>query len=675
MLPPSDDSRVFSATLHELAKIDKSNLDVALRHLLSVAASVMRVGRVSYWDLTPDHSAIRCRLLFRLDTQTFDEGGELRAADFPAYFAAMLDSRRIVANDAWTDPRTSEFVDAYFRPNRIRAMLDVPVWRRGALAGVLSHEHVGDQVRVWSPAEQEFAVGIANMVSVALEAGARRRAEEGYALLAQATNDVLWDWDMTRDVIEWNDALARVFHHPAIEVSPSVTWWSDHVHPEDRVRVKSSLKAVIDAGGRTWSEQYRWLRGDGSYATVIDRGTIVRNDKGVAIRMVGSMLDISERVQLQERLALSDRMASIGTLAAGVAHEINNPLTYIKANVACAIEELRSGSLNVENFLELLREAQEGAERVRRVVRDLQTFSRPREDEVETLDVRSVIESSINMAWNEIRHRAQLIKDYGPTPRVRMNRARLGQVMLNLLVNAAQAIHEGHVDGNQIRIRTSTSASGEAVIEIRDTGCGIPSSVLPRIFEPFFTTKAVGVGTGLGLSICHSIVTAARGRIDIASPTTGGCAVTVTLPADDQVHDTKVTPLVAAVPPRRRVMLVDDDAPLRRAIQRMLERVHDAFVADSGESALAELHKNGEQYDVILCDLMMPQMSGMEVYERIARERPELASRFIFMTGGAFSKRSSEFLAQCTCPVLDKPFDLDALSRAIATIERSRSAA
>jgi PAS domain S-box-containing protein len=664
----SNDSKVFSAALHELAKVDKSNVAVALRHLISVDAGLMQVGRVSYWELTPDHSAIQCRLLFQLDGQTFAEGGELRADDFPSYFAAMLDSRRIVANDAWIDPRTREFAEPYFKPNNIRAMLDVPVWRRGALAGVLCHEHVGDHPRTWTAAEQDFAVGIANMISVALEAGARRRAEEGYALIAQATNDVLWDWDLTRDVVEWNEALSRVFGHHAIEVSPSVTWWIDHVHPEDRVRVKKSIMTVIELGGRSWTDQYRFLRGDDTYATVIDRGTVVRNDKGVAVRMVGSMLDITERVQLQERLALSDRMASIGTLAAGVAHEINNPLTYIKANLMCAIDDLRSGSVNVENLLGLLREAQEGAERVRRVVRDLQTFSRPREDELETLEVRSVIESSINMAWNEIRHRAQLIKDYGPMPRVRMNRARLGQVILNLLVNAAQAIQVGDADTNRIHIRTSTSPLGEAVIEIRDTGGGIPPAALGRIFEPFFTTKPVGVGTGLGLSICHSIVTAAGGRIDISSPPSGGCSVTVVVPANEPAADATVIVRAAPPSPRRRVLLVDDEAPIRRALHRMLERAHDVFVADSGESALAELLANGQRYDVILCDLMMPHMSGMQVYDRLAGEYAELTRRFIFMTGGAFSKRSSEFLAECDRPVLDKPFDMDTLSRAVAQV-------
>jgi CheY-like chemotaxis protein len=249
-----------------------------------------------------------------------------------------------------------------------------------------------------------------------------------------------------------------------------------------------------------------------------------------------------------------------------------------------------------------------------------------------------------------------------------MNRARLGQVILNLLVNAAQAIQEGDADSNQIHIRTSTSAHGEAVIEIRDTGCGIPSETLARIFEPFFTTKPVGVGTGLGLSICHSIVTAAGGRIDISSPPAGGCCVTVVVPADEANAKVAAIAPAALSSPRRRVLLVDDEAPIRRALHRMLKPAHDVFVADSGEAALAELLANGHCYDVILCDLMMPHMSGMQVYDRLAGECVELTQRFIFMTGGAFSKRSTEFLAECDRPVLEKPFDLNTLSRAVAQV-------
>jgi PAS domain S-box-containing protein len=658
--------QAFRAALIELAQLDKSDLDAALRKILAVDADVMQVGRVSYWELAPDHSAIHCRVLYQLDGGRCTQGGELRAVDFPAYFEALLECRTIVAHEAWTDPRTSEFVDAYFKPNNIRSMLDVPVWRRGRLAGVLCHEHVGDDVRAWQTEEQDFALGIANMASVALEAVDRRRAEEGYALLARAANDVLWDWDVRTGTVDWNDAACAAFRHAPEDVGRDVQWWLDHVHAEDRVRVKTSIMQTIESGGSTWTEQYRWMRGDGTIATVMDRGHVVRNDQGVAVRMVGSMLDISERVQMQERLALSDRMASIGTLAAGVAHEINNPLTYIKANLTVALEDIRAGNIDIAGVTELLREAQEGAERVRRIVRDLQTFSRPREDDLETIDVRTVIESSINMAWNEIRHRAQLVKDYGRMPHVRMNRARLGQVILNLLINSAQAIQEGAVDRNQIYIRTSTSPAGEAVIEIRDTGCGIPAEAIARIFEPFFTTKPVGVGTGLGLSICHSIITAAGGRIDISSTPKGGCSVKVVLPPGEEVAKAGAPAIITGQ--RRRVLLVDDEAPIRRSLRRMLEHGHDVQVADSGESAIQKL-LGGGVYDVILCDLMMPHMTGMQLYDRLVAQDEALARRMIFMTGGAFSKRSSEFLVDCDRPVLEKPIDLDTFVRAVAEIE------
>jgi PAS domain S-box-containing protein len=657
--------QVFRAALLELARLDKSDLDAALRRIVAIDGQAMQVARVSYWELAPDHSAIHCRVLYQLGDGSVREGGELRAADFPAYFEAMLECRAIVAPEAWTDPRTCEFLEPYFKPNNIRSMLDVPVWKRGRLAGVVCHEHVGDDVRTWLTEEHDFALGIANMVAVALEAVDRRRAEESYALVGRATNDVLWDWDMVRNTVEWNDGITGVLGHPADEVGSDVQWWLDHLHPEDRARVKRSIFDMIDSRAGTWSEQYRWQRGDGTVATILDRGIVVRNGEGVAVRMVGSMVDVTERIQMQERLALSDRMASIGTLAAGVAHEINNPLTYIKANLTCAIEDLRSGASDLASVVELLREAQEGAERVRRIVRDLQTFSRPREDDIETLDVRSAIESAINMAWNEIRHRAQLVKDYGEVPNVRMNRARLGQVILNLLINAAQAIQEGAVDRNQILVRTSTSAAGEAVIEIRDTGCGIPAPAVARIFEPFFTTKAVGDGTGLGLAICHSIVTAAGGRIDVTSPPVGGCTVTVALPAGDVLVKTPgpIQPATA----RRRILLVDDEAPVRRALCRVLEPMHEVHVADSGEAAIEQLTKD-VQFDVILCDLMMPHMSGMQLYDRLLTRSAQLARRVIFMTGGAFSKQSSQFLVGCERPVLEKPIDVEALERAVAEL-------
>jgi PAS domain S-box-containing protein len=654
----------FHAALTELAQLDKSDLDAALRKIVSVDAGRLAVERVSYWELAPDHSAIHCRVLFQRTSSTFVVGGELRASDFPAYFSALLSTATIVSNDAWVDPRTVEFTEVYFQPHGIRAMLDIPVWRRGKLAGVLCHEHVGG-VRTWTTDEEHFALGVGNMISVALESVDRQRAELGYALIANASNDVVWDWDMKRDVIEWNDAIATVLRHRLEDVGPRSQWWIDHVHPDDRARVKDGLAKMLESRTGTWSDQYRWLRGDGTIATVIDRGQVVRDERGKPARMVGSMLDITERVEMQARLALSDRMASIGTLAAGVAHEINNPLTYLKANLTVALDLLRGPIANPE-VAQLIREAEEAADRVRRIVQDLQILSRPREDDVEDLDACTVIDSSINMAWNEIRHRAQLVKDYQPLPLVRINRARLGQVILNVLINASHAIEVGHVNSNRIQVSTYTSSTGDAVIEVRDTGCGVPAELLHRTFEPFYTTKPIGVGTGLGLSICHSIITAAGGRIDLESPPSGGCLVRIVLPAVVTLtQPLPVQPVNESV--RCKVLLVDDEPMIRRALRRLLEPQHEVVLAESGEAALASL-MSGAHYDVVLCDLMMPDMTGMEIYERLLAAQSPYAERMIFMTGGAFSKQSRDFLDDCDRPVIEKPIERRALLHALTSV-------
>jgi PAS domain S-box-containing protein len=208
--------------------------------------------------------------------------------------------------------------------------------------------------------------------------------------------------------------------------------------------------------------------------------------------------DVTELRQMQFRLSLTERMATVGTLAAGVAHEINNPLAFIMGQLELVTRQLRRwpASESLESLLTTLGEARVGAERVRDIVRDLGTFSHPEERPVGPLDVLEVLDLSVRMAMGEIRHRAQLVRDYETVPDVLGDSSRLGQVFLNLLVNAAQAIPEGHVDRHEIRIRVRAEA-GWVVVEVRDTGQGIPAELLGRVFDPFFTTRPVGMGTGL----------------------------------------------------------------------------------------------------------------------------------------------------------------------------------
>jgi signal transduction histidine kinase/ActR/RegA family two-component response regulator len=361
----------------------------------------------------------------------------------------------------------------------------------------------------------------------------------------------------------------------------------------------------------------------------------------------------------QQRLAASDRMASIGTLAAGVAHEINNPLAYITANLEMILEELsRMGSTDrLDDVAKMANEAREGAERVRRIVGNLKTFSRSDEGPCVPVDLHRVLEQSITMAFNEIRHRARLEKDLGPLPLVAGDERRLGQVFVNLLVNAAQAIPPGQAQSNTIRVVTRTDKDRRAIVEVHDTGPGIAPEILGHVFDPFFTTKPVGVGTGLGLSICHGIIAALGGEITVESPPGRGTVFRVILaPASPAERQTELKPSLPVTSQKRaRILVIDDEPMVRAALVRILKQQHDVTPVASGAEALDQIRSN-RHFDVILCDLMMPDMTGMDLHAEIARTVPSLLERIVFMTGGAFTASAKAFLERITNELLEKPF-------------------
>jgi CheY-like chemotaxis protein/two-component sensor histidine kinase len=313
-----------------------------------------------------------------------------------------------------------------------------------------------------------------------------------------------------------------------------------------------------------------------------------------------------------------------------------------------------------------LHDAREAVARIRGIVRDVKLFAKPQDEERCAVDLRRVIESSIRMAWNEIRHRAQLIEEYGDVPRVESNEARLGQIFLNLLVNAAQAMPEGRASRNEIRVVTKLGESNRVVVEVRDTGTGIPKEILARIFDPFFTTKPVGVGTGLGLSLCRRMVIDLGGEIAVESVVGEGSLFRVTLPVATSEPRTTVQPRVVEKTARRaRVLVVDDEVAIGRALQRSLGRYHDVVTMTSGKEALARI-ASGERFDAILSDLMMPEVTGMELYEELSKIAPAQARSMIFMTGGAFTEVAREFLDRVPNTRLEKPFDVTNVLEIIA---------
>lgn len=409
-------------------------------------------------------------------------------------------------------------------------------------------------------------------------------------------------------------------------------------------------------------------------AQLIDAGASDYLPKPIDPRVLSTRLLIAERTlaegakqrarrkEMESSLAFADRMASVGTLAAGVAHELNNPLLYVLSNLRLTREELEAADPAewTERAMQQLDEAIQGAVRMQNIVRDLKTFSRPDEEQPHDADLREVLESAINMCSNEVRHRAGLERDYGDMPPVSAAESRLVQVFVNLLINAAQAMPDRPAQANRIVIRTRTDEEGFAVVEVIDNGTGIEPDRLSRVFDPFFTTKGLSEGTGLGLSICRNIVEDAGGTIEAQSKVGAGTTFIVRLPASHRPKREKPTTSVRRVPavgqPRARVVVVDDEPLVGRSIRRAL-RGHEVQVFSNGREAIERLC-SGEPFDLVLCDLMMPEVSGMEVFGKVSARRPDLVSRFVFMTGGAFTARAREFLKETSVLCLEKPFEL-----------------
>jgi PAS domain S-box-containing protein len=395
------------------------------------------------------------------------------------------------------------------------------------------------------------------------------------------------------------------------------------------------------------------------------------DDDGQLLGAVIVFRDVSEARKLRERVALSERLASLGTLAAGVAHEINNPLTYVLGNASVVARELdqlnqtvrerrdSAGALldlvaeRTHGLSQALVEIQEGAERIRGIVVDLRAFSRPESAE-RAGDVRSALEWALRVLEPELRGRAELVTHLEPVPSVQRSGANLGQVFLNLLLNAVEAVAESSAREHVVEVSTSLEPTGFVRVDVRDTGIGMAPDVLKRIFEPFFTTKPVGKGTGLGLSICHGIVAAAGGEIEVQSTPGLGSRFRVRLPVELRSEPPRESGPAPGSARRARILVVDDEPQVSTAIRRILSG-HEVVSTTRAAEALA-LVADEPGFDLVLCDLAMAELSGRELYERLAAERPEYAERVVFMSGGAFSSDTEKFLKATARPCLSKPF-------------------
>lgn len=490
-----------------------------------------------------------------------------------------------------------------------------------------------------------------------------RKSEEQYRQIVEATSDGIVKIDLAARVVFANRRFAEMLGYEASELVGTSL-----LSVMGELATSALLRATHDGRAVNEAMDIELRHKSGAEVSVSVAETLLLNEAGAQIGHLIVVRDVTEQKKLQSQLLVSDRMASVGTLAAGVAHEVNNPLAAIIANLDY-ITEQRGRLLDTESpireyrsFLSEieapLQDAAEAARRVRLIVRDLKVFSRsPEEEPRGPISVVTVLDSAVRMAWNELRHRARLVKDYGPVPPVEVNEARLVQVFLNLLVNSTQALPEGCAEQNRVSI--STRAAGDRVIvEVSDTGAGIPPAIIGRIFDPFFTTKAAGVGSGLGLAICQRLVTDMGGELDARSEMGKGTTFRVSLPiARQQSTQEAAAPRQLPANGRRgKILVVDDEDLILRAVQRILSKEHDVVATSSARDALAMCSK-GEHFDLIMCDLMMPDMTGMDLYLELVRVAPAQAEHMVFLTGGAFTPKARDFLAITPVEHLEKPFE------------------
>jgi signal transduction histidine kinase len=357
----------------------------------------------------------------------------------------------------------------------------------------------------------------------------------------------------------------------------------------------------------------------------------------------------------QQELQVAERMAALGTLAAGVAHEINNPLTYVRGNMELLQEQLRHEDGNASHRSRI-QVALQGLSRVEGIVGDLRTFSRQDAEVLSPVDIEATVCSAMDMLGPEALGGVPLHQHYQPDlPPALANEDRLIQVVVNLLNNALQSMGSSAADP-RLTVCASECADGRLQIEVSDTGAGISEDHLSQIFRPFFTTKSETGGMGLGLSMCRSMMVRMGGEISATSRVGKGSCFVLKLPAAQRRPESAQPPADTALPAKEtsaRVLVIDDEEAILSIIGEVLGE-HTVTLAQSGQRGLEHLIK--EDYDLVLCDLMMPGISGVKVFERSVREKPDLADRFIFMTGGTISPAVRDFIEQRQSEWLSKPF-------------------
>ncbi len=508
----------------------------------------------------------------------------------------------------------------------------------------------------------------------------RRHSEERLQLISGATSDAVRDWDLISDQIWWGEGVRRLFGYSADEVSSDAAWWTEHIHPDDRERVSTSVRQAIQIPSpAVWTEEYQFLRKDGTYAVIQDRGRVLRDPAGKAIRMVSAMTDVSEHKKLLNKYLRAQRMESIGTLAGGIAHDLNNVL----APVLMSVELLRMTATD-ESARKLLTTVEQSARRGADLVRQVLSFARGMDGghrvaiKVEHL-IKDVARFATETFTRSIETKVLLRRDLWA---VTGDATQLHQVLINLVVNARDAMPHGGtltLSAENVTIDDQYAATSREAkpgcylcASIADTGCGIPPDQINRIFEPFFTTKETGKGTGLGLSTAHAIVTSHGGFITVRSQLNKGTTFNVHIPADPGLRASVTNPAVMADLPRgngETILVVDDEPPVLSITQQTLDAFgYRVLVARDGAEAIALYAQHRALIAAVITDMIMPIMDGPATISALMRINPQV--RIIAASGLSASDHVAKAADAGVTHFIPKPYTAETLLTTLRNVLR-----
>ena len=620
------------------------------RNLLAIAGKMARLGG---WLYRLSDGALICSDELR---HLFGWSGENAAPTRETFFGLFQETLRKQLNDCWdccTREGENFAIEGWcINADKKRSWVNI----------------TGQPIRDEAGAIMAIQGAVQDITEYNQVVRGLRASEERFRLLAGAASDAIWDWNLEDGTLWWNEGFTNLFGHIQDDLHEALDQWSERIHAEDRDAVLAGIKQSLQGDQVNWSAEYRFLKANGEYAYVADRGDIVRDDRGQAVRMVGGMIDLTARKRQEEQVRRAQRLESIGTLAGGIAHDFNN----ILAPIVLSAGIIRARDAEGQNE-KLIKTIEQSAERGSELVKQILSFTRIEEGQKADFSPVRLIEDVADSLQNLFgpRYPVELFLD-SELDWVHGEAEQLRQALMNLCLNARDAMPEGgeitiraanvHLKGDEGMLFSRTVPGDYVCLEICDEGRGIPPALHERIFEPFFTTKEMGRGTGLGLSTTLGIIKAHKGLIKLQSDPSGGSCFSLYFPAHRERSSSRPRTAKKSASARRKgpILVVDDETAILEITEQALSALgHEVITATNGEEAMDRYREQNGSVALVVTDMMMPKMDGASLIKALREEDPEI--KVIAASGYTAEKTRVELGHVEVQAFLAKPFRMSVL--------------